>query len=97
MSLGDAVPDGGVRFLEAFAGDACSGVEEAEEGGENAGGGVFPEQADADECDKDEQPFAKSLEQLGGVARVQELAEGFTLTIPQKRMSRVLLYTVKKG
>jgi hypothetical protein len=26
-----------------------------------------------------------------------ELAEGFTLTIPEKRMSRVLLYTIKKG
>ena len=65
MALGDAVPDGGIGFLEAFAGDACSGVEEAEDDGEDAIGGIFPQQAHAQPDNEEQQAFACGFEQLG--------------------------------
>ena len=77
LALGDTVPHAGIGFLEAFAGDACGGVDEGKKCGKDAGGSGAPEQADGDERYENEQSFAHSLEQLGGVARVQELPQRF--------------------
>ena len=43
LALGDAVPHGGIGFLIAFAGDTGGSIDESEERGEDAGGGVAPE------------------------------------------------------
>ena len=60
--MGDAVPYGGIRFLEAFASDAGSCIEQAEEGGKGAIGRVFPEEAHGDACGKEQGSFAECFE-----------------------------------
>ena len=78
LALSDAVPHGGIGFLIAFAGDTGGSIDEGEESRENAGRGVAPEQTDREKHNEDNQAFAHSFEQLGGVSGIQELAECFT-------------------
>ena len=42
LPLCDTMPDIGIRLLEAFGGDACGSIQEAEQGGKDAVRSVFP-------------------------------------------------------
>ena len=64
LPLSDAVPDVGIRFLEAFGDDAGCSIQEAEQGAENAGRCFFPFQTQGHEDNEDDEPLAGGLEEL---------------------------------